>query len=233
MKLWVLATLGIASTASAQVVPVASREEPRVHVARYAEGQPVDLQTASGENMTIILAPGERIASINISNPGVYQAAISEARDSLTLHTSMELYQGAPAANGTMSIATDQRTYQFQLSSRRGVAAPYVLRFTYGASDRASARPKPSNSSGQYKLSGNKVLRPLSVKSDGAKTYVQWSPDQPLPAVFALDRLGNEEMVDGYMREGVLTVDRVHDHLVFRIDDAKAEAELAMRRSRR
>lgn len=233
MKLWVLAVACISSVGSAQVVPVASREEPRVYVARFTEGQPVDLQTSSGENMTIILAPRERIASINISNTAVYQAAISEARDSLTLHTSMELYRGAPAGKGTMSIATDQRTYEFQLSSRRGIAAPYVLRFTYGGSDRASARPKPASSSGQYKLSGNKELRPVSVKSDGAKTYIQWSPDQPLPAVFALDRLGNEEMVDGHMREGVLTVDRVHDHLVFRIDDAKAEAELAMRRSRR
>jgi type IV secretion system protein VirB9 len=107
-----------------------------------------------------------------------------------------------------------------------------VLRFTYGGSERARTRVNATQAS-LYKLTGNKELRPSSIRDDGSKTYIQWDRDQPIPGVFALDRLGREEMVDGYMRDGTFTIDRIHDRLVFRIDDIKAEAARPSEKSRK
>ena len=65
---------------------------------------------------------------------------------------------------------------------------------------------------------------PSSIRDDGEKTYVEWNADQAIPAVLAIDRLGREEMINAYMRGSVFTIDRVYDHLVFRLDKVYAEA---------
>lgn len=78
---------------------------------------------------------------------------------------------------------------------------------------------------GRYQLTGATELRPVQIADDGTHTYIVWSPDQALPAVFAVSTVGTEEMVDGYMRNDVFTIDRIHQQLVFRIDKAFAKAE--------
>lgn len=75
-----------------------------------------------------------------------------------------------------------------------------------------------------YKLSGEKSLRPVRIGDDGTHMYLEWSEEQALPAVFALNALGEEEMVDGYMRQGIFTIDRVHQSLVFIIGKKRAKA---------
>ncbi len=40
-----------------------------------------------------------------------------------------------------------------------------------------------------------------------------------------INAFGGEEIVDGYMRDGVFTIDRVYTRLVFRIDRKVAEAD--------
>ena len=78
---------------------------------------------------------------------------------------------------------------------------------------------------GRYRLSGAAELRPVRIADDGTHTYIVWSTEQALPAVFAISAVGTEEMVDGYMRNDVFTIDRIHQQLVFRIDKAFAKAE--------
>jgi type IV secretion system protein VirB9 len=78
---------------------------------------------------------------------------------------------------------------------------------------------------GRYQLTGSPELRPVRIADDGTHTYIVWSQDQALPAVFAINAVGAEEMVDGYMRSDVFTIDRIHKQLVFRIDKQLARAE--------
>jgi type IV secretion system protein VirB9 len=75
-----------------------------------------------------------------------------------------------------------------------------------------------------YRLSGDRALRPIRIGDDGVHTYIEWAEDQPMPAVFAIDARGQEEMVDGYVRGSLYTIDRVNARLVFRIDKTRAEA---------
>lgn len=100
------------------------------------------------------------------------------------------------------------------------------LAFAYqsGAASHPDAPSGPSLSPASYKLSGERSLRPARIGDDGIHMYIEWSEEQALPAVFALNALGEEEMVDGYMRQGVFTIDRVHDRLVFRIGKKHAKA---------
>lgn len=78
---------------------------------------------------------------------------------------------------------------------------------------------------GRYQLTGAAELRPVRIADDGTHTYIIWAQDQALPAVFAISAVGAEEMVDGYMRNDVFTIDRIHQQLVFRIDKKLARAE--------
>ena len=78
---------------------------------------------------------------------------------------------------------------------------------------------------GRYQLTGAAELRPVRIADDGTHTYIVWSQEQALPAVFAISPVGAEEMVDGYMRNDVFTIDRIHRKLVFRIDKKFAQAE--------
>ena len=223
MRSWPLLLLLAPLPAHAQIVPVPSRDDPRVQTVRFSAGTPVRLQTIPGSNLTVMLAPGERISSVNISNNAQYQVTLSDARDSFILHTSMVLYQGAPAGDAKIAIISDRGSYELQLSSPPGAQSTYVLRFTYGGSERGRGDAKAVKSS-LYKLTGTKALRPASIRDDGSKTYIQWSSNQPIPGVFALDRLGREEMVDGYMRDGTFTIDRIYNRFVFRIDNSEAQA---------
>lgn len=77
----------------------------------------------------------------------------------------------------------------------------------------------------RYRVSGERALRPEQISDDGDKTYLVWGADQALPAVFAINAFGGEEIVDGYMRDGVFTIDRVYTRLVFRIDRKVAKAD--------
>lgn len=78
---------------------------------------------------------------------------------------------------------------------------------------------------GRYRLSGAVELRPVQMSDDGVRTYIVWSEQQDLPAVFAINTTGGEEMVDGYMRGTVFTIDRIHRKLMFRIDRKATKAE--------
>jgi type IV secretion system protein VirB9 len=86
----------------------------------------------------------------------------------------------------------------------------------------------PGIASTAYKLSGNRTLLPSSIHDDGVRTYIQWSQAQAMPAVFGIDEQGREQLVNGFMRDGAFTIDRVYGRLIFRIDGAQASARRTM-----
>lgn len=92
-----------------------------------------------------------------------------------------------------------------------------------------AAEPEPRAAAqvsaiGSYRLTGERNLRPARISDDGYRTFIEWAEEQPLPAVFAISAMGREEIVNGFMRDGVFTIDRVDAVLVFRIDQKWARA---------
>src|SRR5579859_1876011 len=86
----------------------------------------------------------------------------------------------APALAGSLSTLPDSRMDGPQPVAAVAAEAPH------------SAEPV----SAHYKVSGNKELRPVQIRDDGNKVYIEWAPAQAIPAVFSLDGLGREEMVN-------------------------------------
>src|SRR3546814_18091167 len=66
------------------------------------------------------------------------------------------------------------------------------------------------------------------MHDDGVKTYIDWSPETPLPAVFFIDDYGRERLANGNMRGGLYVIDSVHEELLFRIDKKKARAKRSL-----
>lgn len=125
------------------------------------------------------------------------------------------------------------------------VARPFALGFGLANEAAEDLQPAPPIGTGQsetrtgasasfrYKVSGNRALRPIRMHDDGMRTYIEWDQDQALPAVFVLNEMGQEETTDGYMREGIYTIDRVNRRLIFRIGKDSAKAERITVRNKR
>jgi type IV secretion system protein VirB9 len=220
-----LALLG--SVARAQSVADNVAGDLRFRRVDYEAGGIVQLPTSPGTVQTVLFEQGEIIRSVILSNPRAYTVVVAEKGDNLTLRPN------GPSAIAMMSVRTDARSYEIELTAGSGSDAPSVVRFFYNAVPAnqgnvdvaAMARRRP------YHLSGSVALRPTSISDDGLKTYISWKPDQPLPAVFAISASGKEEMVDGYVRGGVFTIDRILEKLVFRMDDARAAARRGKERN--
>lgn len=220
-----LAALILAFAAPATAVTAqALTGDERVVTQPYAEGEVVPLRSAAGGFLSIVFAPGERVTNVEIGDPEAVDVSLSGNTDSLLLRTLR-----APA-DPRISVRTDLRSYTFALSAGAPAAATYLLRFSYGPAQTelaaASSPPlaQPPAPAVPYRLTGTRELRPASVSDDGVHTYLTWAPDQALPAVFAINTLGDEEIVDGYMRDDVFTIDRVYAELVFRIGRKTAKA---------
>jgi type IV secretion system protein VirB9 len=128
-----------------------------------------------------------------------------------------------------MVVLTAARESLFDLvpvSAGPGLA--YVMRFRFpavAAVPVTGATPDPQTGViGRYQLTGERRLRPSGIEDDGVHTYLQWPADAGLPAVYAMDGLGRETLVNGMVRGNMFVIDSVAESLVFRLDDKVARA---------
>ena len=205
--------------ASAQVRPSPGSGDPRLQTVEYREGEVVQLELAPGYQMTVELAQDERIENVAVGNSSGWQVTPNRRGDRLFIKA---LQAGAPT---NMTVITSSRLYAIELVALGGPSAemPYVVRYTYAeeekADDAAVAEIAPN-----YRLSGDRRLRPSAIGDDGTRTYIEWPREAPIPAVFAVDDKGRESLVNGAMRGELYVIDAVPRRLVFRIDDASAKA---------
>jgi type IV secretion system protein VirB9 len=214
-----LALLAAPVAATAQVSPMPSYDDPRLQTVVYRSDEPVRLVAYPGANLTLMFLPGERIERVVLSDQNAFRVSVVGANDSLNIQALR------PDANASMSVETGARRYAFALETGEGLAAAYVVRFVNETSgEQVSTPPPPELMTGAYRVSGSNRVRPARISDDGRRTYIEWGEYQALPAVFAVGASDEEEVVDGYMRGGVFTIDRIYSELVFRIDDERARA---------
>lgn len=213
----------------AQVLPVPGPETPRVQTAQWLPGQQVVLTALPQTALTVMLEPGERIQRATLGGSPVWQVGVSAEQDSF------QVTPGPGAVPASLAIETDRRAYNFLLETGSGLQAAYLVRLQFGSAPPAYQAQTQAFSQtmadlgSSWRLRGDRAVRPVSVRDDGTKTLIEYAPGQALPAVFAIGATGEEEVVDGYMREGYFIIDRVHQELVFRIDRAKATATRSAR----
>ncbi len=218
-----------AAPLAAQVFPMPGPETPRIQTAEWRPGEPLVLTALPQTALTVMLEPGETIQRATLGGSPAWEVAVSAEADSLQITP----LAGAEPAN--LTVQTDRRAYSFLLETGISLQAAYLVRLQFGGGFTA-----PQEQSGQsptdligldwtYRLRGDQSVRPAAVRDNGQKTVIEYAPGQALPAVFAIGPTGDEEVVDGYMRDGLFVIDRVHEELVFRIDKAKATARRSSR----
>jgi len=212
----ILRRAAIIAAATAAVAGLGPAAASPVAMATWAPDRRIPLEVTAGSPLTVIIGPGEKVVGLSVSDGAVVDASVTAGSDGVTIRTLR------PSAAAWVSVRSDQRSYEFDLVDTASAAPAYLVEVRVPGARNASERGSHS-----WRLRGEKALRPASISDDGVHTYLRWSSDQLIPAVFAVNAVGTEEMVDGYMRDDVFTIDRVHDRLVFRIDRKSASATRA------
>lgn len=227
---WVAITLLFAAAPLAAQV-AAPGDDARFQTIDYDGGGIFHVQTAADTVQTVLFARGEQIRSVIVSDPNAYQITVAGSGDSLTLKAA------GPMSLAMVNVRTDQRSYDLELvAGKPGELVPSIVRFSYGER-RAPAPPIAGDAIRKspditWRITGSKALRPLEITDDGDRTYIAWGKGQAMPAVFAVGVGDSEQMVDGYVRNGRFTIDRVHERLVFRIDKESASARRIRKKGR-
>lgn len=221
-----LAMLILVSPATAQVLPTPSYDNPRLQSVRYEPGQSVALTALPQTALTVVLEPSEEIMRIVAGDRQSFDVRVTAERNSF------QVTPRSAAREMPLTVETNLRSYEFTVSVGEGLMAAYIVRFEYGPTspppipdEMLGLEPTEPAQTWSYRLRGSREVRPLEVSDDGDKTRIRYSDDQALPAVFAIGSTGKEELVNGYMRDGVYVIDRVFEELVFRIDRKKATAK--------
>ena len=227
------ALLTCAVPVAAQVFPIPGPETPRIQMAQWRLGEQLVLTALPQTALTVMLEPGERIQRATLGGSQAWQVAISAEEDCF------QVTPGPGAVPASLSIETDRRAYSFLLETGDGLQAAYLVRLQFGPAQPQYQAPPDSRAQAfakaigdpesTWRLRGDRAVRPVSIRDNGMTTVIEYAPGQALPAVFAIGPTGDEEVVDGYMREGLFIIDRVHQELVFRIDRAKATATRSAR----
>ncbi len=224
--MWAFSAI-LAAPLAAEVVPTPDATNARIQTVRYNPNEEIALTALPMTGLTIVLEPGERIQQVWLDRENAFEARISAEQDGLIL---LPRIQNASAA---MQIETDRRRYRFNLQTGTGLLAAYLVRLDFeSVAPQAEqmapaayfATMMPAAESWQYRLTGDKAVQPASISDDGVRTRIIFGPEQALPGIFAIGPGGEEQVVNGYMRDDVFVIDRVWEELVFRIDKEKAKA---------
>jgi type IV secretion system protein VirB9 len=211
--------LGLAATAHAQTAPVPSLEDPRLQTLVYRPGMSVRIVAFPESSLQLIFHRGEAIERVVVSDAGAFKAAVVGGGDTI------ELVPFRAGATAELRVQTDQNEYRFDLETGSGLAAAYVVRLVSGEEEvQAVSQPEPGAATWTYRLGGDRSVRPNRITDDGKRTFLEWSENRALPAVFGVGPGGGEELVAGYMRGGTFVIDRVYPELVFRFDKEMATA---------
>jgi type IV secretion system protein VirB9 len=167
-----------------------------------------------------------------------------------------------PGLDTNLLITTDRRAYYVRLVSK---AEDYVSRvaFVYNDDDAgkkwkehfaeqkreelAAARVTPTQESGlliaidhlhfDYQIKGgDENIRPRRVFDDGAKTYIQMSPNvtnREAPVLVVLGQDGKGEMVNYRVKEQTYIVDRLFEHAQLVLGSGKKAQKVEINREHR
>lgn len=211
----------VSAPAAAQTVPTLPGADTRLQTMPYDPSRVVRLRVPLGYQTTLVLDPGEQVDTIAVGDSTAWQVTPSERGD----HLFIKPLEAGRTTN--LTVVTDVRIYAFELTGAYGPTSetPFTVRFVYpeAALDPA-AQGSTAPAHTPYRLSGERRLRPLAISDDGERTFIEWSSDDDIPAVFAVDGRRREILVTGHMRDNRMVIDAVYPTLLFRLNREVARA---------
>ena len=225
----------LASPAAGQVRPQPGPGDPRLQTVDYDSSQIVRIECAPGYQVMVELSPDEQVHTVAVGDAAAWQVSVNHRGNSLFIKPT----QGGEPTN--MTVVTTVRTYNFELypTTSPTPETPYNIRFEYPASAAQTSGSEYVDVSplrrarSRYRIGGDRTIRPDSISDDGEHTYISWSREKPIPAVYALGDGGQEMLVSGWMRNDVYVIDAIVRKLTFRIDERTARAERLPPRQKR
>ncbi|MBA2771202.1 MAG: TrbG/VirB9 family P-type conjugative transfer protein [Sphingomonas sp.] len=190
---------------------VAAREpdpgpvDPHIQSVLYSPDEVVLLRGALGWQIMLEFAGDERIENVSIGDALAWQVTPNKKARNLFLKPLIK------NASTNMTVVTDKRRYSFSLETApRLRTTPWVVRFEYpreiveAIDEPLPPPPRPLNFA--YTLAGDHSLRPSRVWDDGLMTYFEFSPEKPIPAIFAGVPRKSESLVNSVTRGRVVIV---------------------------
>jgi len=196
-----LAVIPFSSTLALDV-PDISRYDHRIKYVTYNPDDVVQLETVIGIATHIKLETGETYQTHAFGDSSAYEFAV--------VGSNIFIKPAAEDANTNLIIVTDRRAYNIRLSFRPDRAkATYSLGFRYPDTQArlASAQiekqqveqaftTKAENANLNYTMSGNTDIAPINAWDDGRFTYLKFPSNADFPAVYVVDTIGNESLVN-------------------------------------
>jgi type IV secretion system protein VirB9 len=193
-----------------------SSSDTRIQIVSYVPDQVVSLRVAAGYAAVVEFAADERIENVVVGNSADWQVTANKAGDHLVIKSLPN------AAITNMVVITDTRRYVFLLEASTDGAMTFVLRFTYPGLQPIVVAPSMERAA--YKLRGDRKLYPIAMSDDGQRTSITWDLKTSLPAVFAINSLGKEALVNGRMVNGDYVIEGVAERYVLRSGKQRATA---------
>jgi type IV secretion system protein VirB9 len=224
-------TLASAVPAFAEKSPRPAATDARISFLAYNEYQVYKVVANYGYTVTIEFGPDEVIETISAGDSISWQIVPAGRR--------LFIKPMERDAHTNMAVVTTKYTYNFDLDAIEQKEGPatqtYLVKFRYaeaagvvstgaastpktptisspaGARDLISGPRKASEFNFDYRMKGDKEIMPTFVFDDGVFTYFQFAGkrNQALPAIFLVDKDGNESVVNYRMEGDYMVVERV------------------------
>ena len=209
-------------------VPVAT--DARIRFLGYNEFQVYRVVANYGYTVTIEFGPDELIETVSAGDTISWQIVPAGRR--------LFIKPMEKDAHTNMTVITTKFTYNFDLDAIEAkpsaVAQTYLIKFRYaeamrvmntgaaGSGSKAGSTTaatrdfvSPARRAGDfnfdYRLKGDKEVMPTFVFDDGVFTYFQFADkrSKTLPAIFFVDKEGNESVVNYRMEGEYMVVERI------------------------
>lgn len=247
MKRLLVLALVVPMFAWAEISPQPGRFDPRVRVVEYNSQDVVNITTYYGVSTHIRFGEGEIVEdrSIAAGDPDAWFINVSGNKNNLfikpkqkfadmnmTVITNKRIYQFA--------LTVDPRPLK-DLKTWRSTVLTYSLSFIYPDEEKAKATSlsrmadvkqrlsdiknklideKKEGLNFDYWVSGADDISPTAARDDGRFTYLTFSNNRDMPAIYTVDSDGNEALVNTNVDGNTIAVHRVVRRLVLRKGDS-------------
>jgi type IV secretion system protein VirB9 len=199
--------------------------DPRIRVIDYDPDQIYSVTGHTGYQMTIEFEPDEKIETVGIGDSSGWQVT---PNGNATL---LFLKPMGVVPDTNMSLVTNKRRYNLELSSRNGArvnksAITHVLRFRLPAPPPALTSAVPDENritqtpeelwNRNYRFEGSMELVPEEIFDDGRYTFIRFAENLETPAIFAVSGAEDENLVNSNLRGRYVMIDRVAGQIVLR-----------------
>lgn len=200
----------LSGPAFADLAPRPGTADARIKTYTYHENDVYYLKGHYGYSMVIEFSPKERVESISMGDSEAWQVLPGNRKNLVYIKP---LEQNAET---NMTVLTSNRIYTFELNAEKATSPKsrdltFRARFKYPDEEAVELANFSNQPAGKYdplegadisawnfdySYAGDRSLRPKRAFDDGTFTYFEFDKPGVTPAIFAVDRDGNESLVN-------------------------------------